>query len=149
MTIEVNRESKLLPFFVPMPKKDAVCAVAALKEALTMCDNRNLHQITGSRIVRIQADGGGEFTDQKVRDLCWEKNIVIFSSSSNIFQWHSRANGWYAEHHGSSHAQTSTSRQRVVVMCVSICRSYDERESSRQRMAASSIWSVSGNMEVT
>ena len=56
VTIEVNHESKLLPFFVPMPKKDAVCAVAALKEALTMCDNRNLHQIMGSRIVRIQAD---------------------------------------------------------------------------------------------
>ena len=53
-----------------MPKKDAVCAVAALKEALTMCDNRNLHQATGSRIVQIQADGGGEFTSQKVRDLC-------------------------------------------------------------------------------
>ena len=49
VTIEINKESKLLPFFVPMPKKDAVCAVAALKEALTMsmCDNRNLHQITG------------------------------------------------------------------------------------------------------
>ena len=53
VTIEGNQESKLLPLFVPMPRKDAVCAVAALKEALTMCDNRNLHQITGSRIVRI------------------------------------------------------------------------------------------------
>ena len=66
VTIELNKESKLLPIFIPMPKKDAVCAVAALKEALTMCDNRNLHQITRSRIVRIQADGGGEFTKQKV-----------------------------------------------------------------------------------
>ena len=56
-------------------QEDAACAVAVLKEALTMCDNRNLHQITGSRIVRIQADGGGEFINQKVRDLCWEKNI--------------------------------------------------------------------------
>ena len=57
VTIEINKE--LLPFFIPLPEKDAVCAVAALKEALTMCDNRNLHQIPGSRIVRIQADGGG------------------------------------------------------------------------------------------
>ena len=65
VTIEIDKESKLLPIFIPMPKKDAVCAVAALKEALTMCENRNLHQITGSRIVRIQADGGGEFTNQK------------------------------------------------------------------------------------
>ena len=65
VTIEINQESKLLPFFVSMLKKDAVCALTALKEALTMCDNRNLHQIMGSRIVRIQADGGGEFTNQK------------------------------------------------------------------------------------
>ena len=66
VTIELNKESKLLPIFIPMAKKDAVCAVAALKEALTMCDNRNLHQITGSRLVRAQADGVGEFTSQKV-----------------------------------------------------------------------------------
>ena len=45
VTIEVDNVSKLLPFFIPMPKKDAVCATAALKEALIMCDNRNLHQI--------------------------------------------------------------------------------------------------------
>ena len=82
VTIEVNKESKLLPFFVPMPKKDAVCAVAALKEA-HMCDNRNLHQIPGSRIVRTQADGGGEFTNQKVRDLCWEKNIPLSYSPAH------------------------------------------------------------------
>ena len=87
VTIEINKESKLLPIFIPMPKKDAVCAVAALKEALTMCDNRNLHQIPGSRIVRIQADGGGEFTNQKVRRsmLGEEHHIVLLSSSSTIF----------------------------------------------------------------
>ena len=83
VAIEINHESKLLPFFVPMPKKDAVCAVTGLKEALTMCDNRNLHQITGYRIVRIQADGGGEFTNQKVRDLCWEKNITLSYSPAH------------------------------------------------------------------
>ena len=83
VTIEVDHESKLLPFFVPMPQKDAVCATAALKEALTMCDNRNLHQITGSRIVRIQADGGGEFTNQKVQNLCWEKNITLSYSPAH------------------------------------------------------------------
>ena len=69
VTIEINKESKLLPIFIPMPKKDAVCAA--------MCDNRNMHQIPGSRIVRIQADGGGEFTNQPVRDLCWEKSITL------------------------------------------------------------------------
>ena len=77
VTIEINKKSKLLPIFIPMPKKDAICAVAALKEALTICRDRKWHQITGSRIVRIQADRGGEFTNQKVRDLCWEKNITL------------------------------------------------------------------------
>ena len=85
VTIEINKESKVLPIFILMPKKDAVCAVAALKEALAMRENCNLHQITGSRIVRTQADGGGEFTNQKVRDLCWDKNIVLLSSTSAIF----------------------------------------------------------------
>ena len=33
-----------------------------------MCDNRNLHQIKGSRVTRIQADGGGEFTNKKIQD---------------------------------------------------------------------------------
>ena len=32
VTVEVDNTSKLLPFFVPMPKKDAMCAVTALKE---------------------------------------------------------------------------------------------------------------------
>ena len=31
VTIEVDKESKLLPIFVPMPKKDSVSALAALK----------------------------------------------------------------------------------------------------------------------
>ena len=83
VTIEVDNVSKLLPFFVPMPKKDAVCATAAVKEALIMCENRNLHQITGSRITRIQADGGGEFTNKKIQDLCWEKNIVLSYSPAH------------------------------------------------------------------
>ena len=83
VTIEVDNVSKLLPFFIPMQKKDAICATAALKEALTMCDNRNLHQIKGSRVTRIQADGGGEFTNKQVRDLCWEKNIVLSYSPAH------------------------------------------------------------------
>ena len=98
VTIELDKESKLLPIFIPMPKKDEVCAVAALKEALTICQDRRLHHITGSRIVRIQADGGGEFTNPKVRPMLGEeRHIVIFSSSSAIFQWYCRANGWYSQ----------------------------------------------------
>ena len=52
VTIEVDNVSKLLPFFIPMPKKDAVCATAALQEALTMCEDRDLYQVKGSRITR-------------------------------------------------------------------------------------------------
>ena len=150
VTIEVDHESKLLPFFVPMPKKDAVCATAALKEALTMCENRNLHQITGSRIVRIQADGGGEFHQPESSEsmLGQERNVVVLSSSSTILQWHSRANGWHAQDHSSPNAEAGESRERMVVVCMSICRSYDEREGSRKRMALSSIWSAGWNMEV-
>ena len=66
-----------------MPKKDAACAVAALKEALTLRQDRNLHQITGSRVVRIQADGGREFSNQKLRDLCWRKSIILSFSPAH------------------------------------------------------------------
>ena len=76
VTIEVDNVLKLLPFFIPMPKKDAVCATAALQEALTICEDRNLYQIKGSRTTRIQADGGGEFTNKKVQDLCWDRHIA-------------------------------------------------------------------------
>ena len=37
VTIEIDKEPKLLHIFVAMPKKDAVCAVAALKDKLTLC----------------------------------------------------------------------------------------------------------------
>ena len=40
---------QFLPIFVPMPKKDSVSALAALKEVLGLCQDRNLHRITGSR----------------------------------------------------------------------------------------------------
>ena len=112
VTVEVDNVSKLLPFFIPMPKKDAVCAIAALKEVLIMCDNRSLHQIKGSRVTRIQADGGGEFTNKKVQDLCWEKkkSSILLSSPSTSFQWHSRANGWYAQDDSPPNAKASKSR---------------------------------------
>ena len=42
--------------------------------------------------------------------------------------WHCRAYGWYAQDYSSSHAQTGTSRQRMVVICMSIRRTHDERE---------------------
>ena len=83
MTLEIDRESKLSPIFVLVLKKDAACAVAALKEALTLCQDWNLRQITGSRVARIQADRGGEFTKQELRDLCWEKNITLSYSPAH------------------------------------------------------------------
>ena len=61
--VEVDRVSKLLPIFVPMPKRDAASGLAAVKEALILRNDRNLRQITGSRITRLKADGGGEFNN--------------------------------------------------------------------------------------
>ena len=42
-----------------------------------MCDKTAI--CTRLRALELceQADGGGEFTNQKVRDLCWEKNITL------------------------------------------------------------------------
>ena len=42
VTIELDKESKLLAILFPMPRKDAACALAAIKEALTLCQDRNL-----------------------------------------------------------------------------------------------------------
>ena len=72
VTVAVDKVSKLLPIFVPIPKRDAVSGLGAVKEALTLCNDHNLHQIPGSRITRIQADGGGEFKNQKLKDLCFD-----------------------------------------------------------------------------
>ena len=44
VSVEIDKESKLLPIFVPMPKKDAACAIAALKDSLALCQDWNLHQ---------------------------------------------------------------------------------------------------------
>ena len=63
VTVEADCESKLLPIFTPIPKRDAVSGLAVVKEALTLCNDRKLPQIIGSRITRIQADGGGEFNN--------------------------------------------------------------------------------------
>ena len=62
--LRFDKESKLLPIFVPMPKKDATCAVAAIKESLTLCQDRNLHQITGSRVMRIHHYEPGAILDR-------------------------------------------------------------------------------------
>ena len=86
VTIEIDKE--LLPIFVPMPKKDAACAVAALKEALTLCQDGNLNQITGSQVARIQADGG-EFSNQKLRDLCLRNMAIQDADPSLIIKWKS------------------------------------------------------------
>ena len=64
VTIEVDNVSKLLPFFIPMPKKDAVCATAALKEALTMCDNATC---TRSRVLELPASRQMEVASSPIR----------------------------------------------------------------------------------
>ena len=150
VTIEVDNVSKLLPFFIPMPKKDAVCATSALKEALTMCDNRNLHQIKGSRVTRIQADGGGEFTNKKIQDLCWEKNIVLSyspahqPSSNGIAE---RMVGMLKTTVRRMLKQANLGREWWSYACRFAGHMMRERV-LRKRMDIPSIWTTSGNLEV-
>ena len=79
VTIEVENGFKLLPIFVPIPKKDTT---ATINEALAMCNDRT-HQALGSRIARIQADGGGEFSNQTLKDLCFDKNVTFTFSTAH------------------------------------------------------------------
>ena len=60
VTIEINHECKLLPFFVPMPKKDAVCAARRKKHGLCV--------ITAT------------YTKLKAPELCESKQMEVVSS---------------------------------------------------------------------
>ena len=131
----------------------AVCAVAAVKEALTMCQDRNLHQITGSRIVRIQADGGCKFTNQELRDLCWEKNTTMSYSPA-----HPPSSNGIAERMAG--ILTSTVRRMLKQAHLErewwsyACRfaGHMMREKvleSRQKIDLSIVWPACGNMEVS
>ena len=148
VTIEVDKESKLLPIFVPMPKKDAACALAAIiylsvktaiyikSPALECCEYKQV---------------AGEFSNEKLKALCWEKNIILSFSPA-----HQPSSNGIAERMVGilkstvrRTAKAGKSRERMVVLCVQVCRPHDERESSRTTMAVSSIWSTCGNMEVS
>ena len=55
------------PTTMSMPKKkDSISALAAIKEALTICQDRNLHQITGSRVARIYSNHAGWYRGQRL-----------------------------------------------------------------------------------
>ena len=135
VTIEIDKESKLLP------------TVAALKEALTICQDRNSHQITGSRIGRIQADGGGECTNQKVRDLCWKKNITLSYSPAH----QPSSNGMAERMVGILKSTVRPMLKQAPEWWSYACRlaGHDERESSRKGMGLSIVWTACGHMEVT
>ena len=59
------------------------CALAAIKEALSLCQDRNLHQMTGSRVPRIPSRRRRLISNQKLKDLCWEKNIILSFSPAH------------------------------------------------------------------
>ena len=83
----------------------------------TLCQDRNLHQITGSRIVRIQADGGGEFNNQKLNDLCFDNHPVLPTCSSTFIEWNCRENGRYVEEHSPEIVEAGPLRARMGRMC--------------------------------
>ena len=154
VTIELDKDPNCYPIFVPMPKKDSVCALAAIKEALTLCQDRNLHQITCSPIARIQADGGGEFNNQKLKDLCWDKNIILFFSPAH----HQASSNGIAERMAGilmstvrrMLKQAHLERERSYhLICMQVCGSHDEGESARPALALSTLWTTCGNLERT
>ena len=147
VTIEIDKESKLLPIFVPMPKKDATCALTAIKEALTLkfCQDCNLHQITGSRVLRTQADGGGEFSNQKLKDLCWEKNIILSFSPA-----HQPSSNGIAERMVGI-LKSTVRRMRKQAQLEREWWSYACRFAMREKVLGRQwpIWSTCGDMEVS
>ena len=140
----------MLPIFARMPKKDSVSGLAAIKEALTLCQDRNVHQITGSRIVRIQADGGGKFNNQKFKDLCFDKNITLSFSPA-----HQPSSNGIAERMvmlkstvGELLKQAHLERKWWSYAC-NFCRSYDARENAWETLAISTLWTTCWNLERT
>ena len=105
--------------------------------------------------MRIQADGGNEFTNQMQRDLCWEKNITLSYSPA-----HHPSSSGLAERmvgilkstvrrmlNSPSYAQqTSTPRQKMVVLRLSMRKPHDEKENSRKGMDLSIVWTACGNI---
>ena len=69
---------------------------------------------------------------------------ILLSSPSAILQWPSRANGWYAQDDSPQNAQTRKSRERMVVLRLSICRSHDARKNTGKRMDIPSIGQLVG-----
>ena len=96
VTVEVDKESKLLPIFVPMPKKDSVSGLAAIKDALTLCNDP---QSTPNHRHR-----GGELNNQKLKDLALTRTSpypshLLHQPSSNGIAERMVAIGWYVEEH--------------------------------------------------
>ena len=125
-TVEVDKAFKLLPIFAPMPKKAAVSGLAS-KEAVALCNDCNLREITESRITRVQADGGGEFNNQKLKDLCFEKSIVWSFSLAHQSSSNGIGNGERMECSKQQFGdfETSSPASTMVVICVQVYRSHD------------------------
>ena len=68
---------------------------------------------------------------------------VLFSSTSTVFKQNGR------ELSVRRMLEASTSRTRMVVICLQVCRSHDEREGSRTTLAISTLWTTCGHLERT
>ena len=82
-TIRVDDEDRLLPIFIPIPRKDAATVLKAVQDAMSLMGSRQLVQIPGSRIVRIQGDGGGEFNNEKLKSYCQEIGVQLTFSPAH------------------------------------------------------------------
>ena len=82
-TIQVDGEDRLLPIFIPIPCKDASTVLRAIQDAMSLMGSRQLVQIPGNRIVRIQGDGGGEFNNEKLKSYCQEIGVQLTFSPAH------------------------------------------------------------------
>ena len=135
ITVEVDKEAKLMPIFIPMLKKDAVSGLAAVKEAFTLRNDRNVHEVTGS---------------QKLKDLCFDKNITL-----SFLLVHQPSSNGIAER---MVGMLKTTVRRLPKQAhldrqwwsyVQVCGTYDEREDPWPRLDTSTIRSISRHLERT
>ena len=149
VTVEIDNVPKFVPSFVPMPKKDAVSGLAGIKEALMLPNDCDLRQITGSRITRTQADGGGEFNNQNLKDLCFEKNIVLSFSSAHqpLSNGIAKTMVGVAQNDGSKTSEASTLGETMVVTRVQVCRTHDARKDPWQNMDMAAVRPMGWHLE--
>ena len=108
-----------------------------------------LNAVRGQRVRKRRLCGNPTERRGSLKLNFWPRVAVCTEEAGNKV-FHRRRKGDRQQlvfsKHSPSHAQTSTSKQRMVVVCLSIRRPYDERESSRKGMELSFVWTACGHI---